>query len=72
MHQSLCPTILAEPKRPGGHRQSRTGMGRQLGVFGSGTHIPLMGSHLADFQGTGEGGLPGGGAGSTHRRDVDA
>lgn len=30
-------------------------MGLQLGVFGSGTHIPLMGSHLADFQGTGAG-----------------
>lgn len=30
-------------------------MGLQLGVFGSATHIPLMGSHLADFQGPGEG-----------------
>lgn len=55
MHQTLCTTILAKPKRPGGHRRSRVRMGLKLGVFGSGTHIPLVGSHLADFQGPGEG-----------------
>ena len=36
---------MAEPKRPRGHGQSRTGMGLQQGVFGSRTCIPLMGSH---------------------------
>lgn len=58
---------------PGAHRQSKTGMGLQLVIFGSGTHIPLMGSPLAEVQGTGEGASAGeGGTGSTYRWDVGA
>lgn len=36
-------------------RQSKIGMELQPAGFGSGTHIPLMGSPFADFQVTGEG-----------------
>lgn len=60
------PLFDLSPKGPGD-----TGRAAQDGA-GSGTHVPLMGSHWLTSRTQGKACLLGGGAGSTHRWDVDA